>query len=193
MRTSGALFLLLTTLTVMYSGAPHAEGPIVPTLPQFLRQTSVYVVTPVRLNVSRRVFKNPLGTVAWHAFRIEEALSKRQAKGTTWCELDDKPDAPLLAGEVALDFASFQIMDAQNGPFEGSNFLPAIGARYLAFVEECGDNIMKFVYPVDRGLARLDDQGRMNPAFSFYGGTSLRSLADTRARIAEMTASGASQ
>jgi hypothetical protein len=188
MRRLGVFLVVLAMLMAIDGMRPRAESTIPPTLPQFLRDTSAYIVRATRVNVSRRVF--PLGSIAWHAFRIEEVLSRRQPNkpgAPEWdgCIRTDRPDAPVQPGEVALPFGTWRIVDAENGPFGGSDDVPPVGARFLAFVVECSPTIMKFPY-VDRGLVRINDDGTINPTLLFLGGGTLRSVAETRERIAEI-------
>jgi hypothetical protein len=180
------------------AGTLRAEPLIVPPLAQFLRETSVYLLKVVRLNVSRRVFENrlgpkPLGVVTWHTFQVEEVLSRRGVVSTDVdpCARSNQPDTSIPEGEVALPFASFEAMDAVNGPF-GSDYTPPMNARFIAFVVQCSPTIMHFPY-VSHGLARIADDGRIEPALRFSDGTSLSSVADTRARIAQYVTGPAAQ
>jgi hypothetical protein len=202
-RTLRRRFVALLTIAILVASVgrtPRAESVEPPTFPKLVRGSSVYVVTPVRLDVARKTYQSEvdgktfqLGATAWHVFRIEETLrsSPQVTSPLSWgCGRRPETSVALSSGEIVLPFTGDGGIDS-TFPKDWDRLPLVTGHRYLAIVNECGDGIGDLPFgPVN--FLEVSQSGALIPGVRTTRGTSeFDSLDKVRRLIADLASADA--
>lgn len=162
---------------------PRAESVIPPSFIDIVHASSVFVLTPARLEVARTA--SQVGAKTWHVFRIVETLSTPARSGATYPCRQPETSVVVSRGEIALPFTDDADMDS---PFpRGWDRFPIVpGRRYLGFVIDCGSGVGELQFgPMN--FVELSPTGGIIPGeLSAPGASAFDSLDKVRHLIADL-------